>query len=341
MIHVAICDDEKVFVQYLEALMRQYAEETSQEIKITAYYDGLELIEGYDPTIDLIFLDIQMRLVDGLKTAERIRKLDEKAGIIFLTNLAEYSLEGYQYQAVDYIIKPLKYVRLKAEMDRFLKRLRQMDAPAILVFNDTGKYKIYLKILPADIFREIWPDGTPRKYYFNVEGKAQEEAQTLLEEYQAKEAPAMNITSRQSLIQQYEDQTRSSAVMGYAISLIIALVGILNFVNSMVTAIISRKREFAMIQSIGMTKRQLRQMLIFEGLYYAGLTLVISYILGAVTVGVIVRALTAGGYTTFQFTLLPLIVCTPVLILFAVLIPYLCFRNLEKQSIVERLRAVD
>ena len=196
-------------------------------------------------------------------------------------------------------------------------------------------------ILPADTFREIWPEGTPRKYYFNVEEKAQEEAQTLLEEYQAKEAPAMNITSRQSLIQQYEDQTRSSAVMGYAISLIIALVGILNFVNSMVTAIISRKREFAMIQSIGMTKRQLRQMLIFEGLYYAGLTLVISYILGAVTVGVIVRALTAGGYTTFQFTLLPLIVCTPVLILFAVLIPYLCFRNLEKQSIVERLRAVD
>lgn len=196
-------------------------------------------------------------------------------------------------------------------------------------------------ILPADAFREIWPEGAPRKYYFNVAEGEHKEAQALLEEYQAAEAPAMNITSRQSLIQQYEEQTRSSAVMGYAISLIIALVGILNFVNSMVTAIISRKREFAMIQSIGMTKRQLRGMLTFEGLYYVGLTLVISYILGAVTVGVIVRAITAGGYTTFRFTLLPLLVCTPILLLFAVLIPYLCFRNLEKQSIVERLRAVD
>ena len=90
-----------------------------------------------------------------------------------------------------------------------------------------------------------------------------------------------------------------------------------------------------------MTKRQLRKMLIFEGLYYAGITLVISYILSIFTVGVIVRALTAGGYTTFQFTLLPLIICTPVLLIFAVLLPYLCFRNLEKDSLVERLRATD
>ena len=67
----------------------------------------------------------------------------------------------------------------------------------------------------------------------------------------------------------------------------------------------------------------------------------ISYILSIFTVGVIVRALTAGGYTTFQFTLLPLIICTPVLLIFAVLLPYLCFRNLEKDSIVERLRATD
>ena len=126
--------------------------------------------------------------------------------------------------------------------------------------------------------------------------------------------------------------------MGYAISIIIALVGVLNFVNSMVTAIISRKREFAMIQSIGMTKRQLRGMLTYEGFYYAGLTLAASYLLGSLTVGVIVRAITSAGYSTFRFTLLPLAICTPILIGLAVLIPYLCFKNLEKQSIVERLR---
>ena len=101
--------------------------------RLRSLYDGLELIERYDPTIDLIFLDIQMRRIDGLQAAKKIRKLDAKVGIIFLTAMTEYSLEGYQYQAADYIIKPLKYVRLKAEMDRFLKRLRQMDDSAILV----------------------------------------------------------------------------------------------------------------------------------------------------------------------------------------------------------------
>ena len=123
------------------------------------------------------------------------------------------------------------------------------------------------------------------------------------------------------MAEQYESQTRASAVMGNAISIVIALVGVLNFMNSMVTAIISRKREFAMIQSVGMTKRQLRQMLIFEGLNYAALTLVLSYVIGAFAVNTVVRNMVEGGFSTFQFTLLPLIICTPILLILAVVFP--------------------
>lgn len=196
-------------------------------------------------------------------------------------------------------------------------------------------------VISADAFCELWPGSHLRKYYFDVADEMMEEACTLLMDYQQTDALGMNIVSRQTMAKRYEAQTRASAVMGYAVSVIIALVGILNFVNSMVTAIITRKREFAMIQSIGMTKRQLCQMLTFEGLYYAGMTLTAAYILGALTVGVIVRAVAADGFSTFHFTLLPLVCCTPVLIVFAVLIPYFCFQNLERQSIVERLRAAN
>lgn len=66
VLHIAICDDEKDFVQYLTDLINRYGRETGRDIKITAYYDGMELIEKYDTTIDLIFLDIQMRIVNGL-----------------------------------------------------------------------------------------------------------------------------------------------------------------------------------------------------------------------------------------------------------------------------------
>lgn len=193
-------------------------------------------------------------------------------------------------------------------------------------------------VIPADTFTQLWQESNLRKFYFNVADSQTERASKLLKEYQQTKAVGMNIVSRRSIEEQYEAETRSSAVMGYAISVVIALVGILNFINSMVTAIISRKKEFAMIQSVGMTKRQLRRMLTFEGLYYAGMALAVSYALGAAVVGALVRALVAGGYYTFRFTLLPLIGCTPILLALSVLIPYICFKKLEKQSVAERLR---
>ena len=193
--------------------------------------------------------------------------------------------------------------------------------------------------LPADAFRMMYPDNTLRKLFFDVSEEYQPKAETMLIEYRNNVDKSLNFTSKSTLIEHYEEQTRANTVMGFAISLIIAFVGILNFVNSMVTAIVSRQKEFAMIQSVGMTKRQLRSMLIDEGLYYAVSTLFVSYILSAFGVLVGVRMMVAGDWTaTFHFTLLPLVVCTPILIVFAVLIPYICFKNLEKQSIVERLR---
>lgn len=196
--------------------------------------------------------------------------------------------------------------------------------------------------IPADMFCKTYPENTLRKLFFDVEEEYRSQAEEMLTDYRNNVDKSLNFTSKSTLIEHYKEQTRANTVMGFAISLIIALVGILNFVNSMVTAIVSRQKEFAMIQSIGMTKRQLRKMLIDEGLYYVLGTLVVSYVLSALGVLVGVRMMVEGDWTaTFHFTLMPLAICTPVLICFAILIPYLCFQNLEKQSIVERLRAVD
>ena len=196
--------------------------------------------------------------------------------------------------------------------------------------------------IPAEDFRAMYPDNTLRKYFFDVAAEDQPAAEQMLLDVQSEDDPALSFTSKQTLIDHYKEQTRASTIMAFAISFVIAVVGVLNFVNSMLTAIFSRQKEFAMLQSIGMTRRQLRNMLIGEGLYYAGITLALSYVLSALVVGVGVRLLVAGDWTaTFHFTLLPLVICTPILLAFAVLIPVCCFKNIEKQSIVERLRAVD
>lgn len=147
LIHIGICDDEPLFINNLKKLIKQYAIETSYDIKITEYYDGLELIEKYDSSLDLIFLDIRMKIIDGLSAAQRIRQKDAKVSIIFLTTLTQYALEGYQYQATNYIIKPLKYIRLKTELERWRYSHQKEKNTFIIVQNDTGQYKIFLENL--------------------------------------------------------------------------------------------------------------------------------------------------------------------------------------------------
>ena len=196
--------------------------------------------------------------------------------------------------------------------------------------------------LPADTFREMYPENTLRKMFFDVADEFQPQAEQMLIDYRNDADKSLTFTSKNTLVEHYQEQTRANTITGFAISVIIAFVGILNFINSMVTAIVSRQKEFAMIQSVGMTKRQLRSMLIDEGLYYAVSTLIASYLLGTLGVAIGVRAMVSSDWTaTFHFTLMPLVICTPILIIFAILIPYICFKNLEKQSIVERLRATD
>lgn len=195
--------------------------------------------------------------------------------------------------------------------------------------------------MPADTFTELYPNNTLRKIFWNVTDEYETACDTMLENYRLEKDSTLPLTKRSDIEERYRNETRASSVMGIAISLVIAFVGILNFINSMVTAIIARKKEFAMIQSIGMTKKQLKKLLIYEGLDYAGLTLATSYIASTLSVGIAVRAMVQGGYTTFHFSLFPLVICTPIILIFAILIPIICFRNLDQQSMVERLRNTD
>lgn len=147
MIHIAICDDEQRFTEQLRLLLEKYTEDTQEQLKITIYHDGSELTANYDTSIDLIFLDIKMNRMNGFKTAEIIRQKDADVAIIFLTTLSQYGLEGYKYQATNYIIKPIKYARLKSELDNWIKKYHKNKVTSIIVTNDTGKYKVPLKSL--------------------------------------------------------------------------------------------------------------------------------------------------------------------------------------------------
>lgn len=132
------------------------------------------------------------------------------------------------------------------------------------------------------------------------------------------------------------------ALAGGFLSFILALIGILNFVNVTITSILSRKKELATLEAIGMTGQQQKKMLQFEGLLYAVLTLLVTCTVGMAVGYVIVNAV-AGQMAifTWHFRILPVLLCTPVLLLISVIVPILSYKGAVKNTVVERLRIAE
>lgn len=147
MFKIAICEDEDVFIRELKEKLERYAIETGKEFCFLVYHDGSELLEQYPSDLDLIFMDIKMQRLNGLKTAEEIRRMDSSAGLIFLTSLKQYVWKGYEFNAVNYLLKPVKYSVLKMELDRYFARYQNREEPYISFANANGKYKVLYRNL--------------------------------------------------------------------------------------------------------------------------------------------------------------------------------------------------
>ena len=145
--------------------------------------------------------------------------------------------------------------------------------------------------------------------------------------------------NKQDYEAEYADFINMFKLVGGTLSGILALIGILNFVNAVMTGILSRKRELAMMTAIGMTGSQMGQMLMWEGIHYAALTA-----LGSVACSTLVSLLAVKGiaadmfFFSYHFTLLPLVICIPVLLLLSAVIPYFAYRSICRESVVDRLR---
>ena len=159
--------------------------------------------------------------------------------------------------------------------------------------------------------------------------------------YESLEAkyPNMTIVTSLTYESRFKEQILAQVVMGYTLGVVMALIGILNFTNAILIAIVSRRREFAMLESVGMTKRQLKKMLVFEGLNYASLSLLMAIVLSVITGFLFIQEIVSTSWTAaFNFSLLPFLIIIPILIILSVLIPLQSFNNTQRKSLVERLR---
>lgn len=175
---------------------------------------------------------------------------------------------------------------------------------------------------------------------FNVEDDYIEDVEEYIKD-KIKERPTLDYRSKAIYEQEYNEMVVTFTAVGYTLSFIIALIGILNFTNVIFTSIISRRQEFATIQSIGMTNKQLRKMLIFEGLYYALITFIVVLLVGLPITYIGVNSFAGQmAFFSYHFTLLPIVICMPILIVIAVLVPVIGFGNIKNTSVVERLREI-
>ena len=113
-------------------------------------------------------------------------------------------------------------------------------------------------------------------YSFNVEEGKDRDVDAWIESYTESSEPLMDYSSKLQYVEQFSSITGMFLMVGGSLAFVIGFIGLLNFINSILTGIISRQREFAMMQAIGMTRRQLTKLVIVEGLYYALLTIVSS-----------------------------------------------------------------
>jgi len=206
-------------------------------------------------------------------------------------------------------------------------------------FNGIDSFPLYL---PAAEFQKIVPDAAIMSYQFNVDEAHTPAVEEFVKGYTQRVEAAMNYESKASFTGQFNKLQQTLLLVGGAMSLIIALIGLLNFINSVLTGIIARRQEFAMLQSIGLTDGQLRRLLIYEGLYYALGTMLLSFFLAIGSSWLIVKGLVSQlWFFSYQFIISPLLAAYPFLILLSIIIPFAAYYGVNRQSIVERLREAE
>lgn len=179
-------------------------------------------------------------------------------------------------------------------------------------------------------------------YAFNTTEEANAAMEGFLADYTENQNPQYDYESKATYAAEFENLRSMFALMGGVLSFIVGLVGVLNYFNAILTGIITRRRELAVLQSIGMTGGQLKRMLVYEGLLYA---------LGAVALSaLLVLAFAPLGsqalenlfwFFTYRFTISPILILAPVFVLLGCLIPLAVYRTVSRHTIVERLRDVE
>ena len=160
MIHIAICDDEKHMSDHIRSMISDFFRKKNQEISLHMFSSGEELL-SYNGHINILFLDIQMKGMDGMETARKLRADQFQGFLVFITVLKEMVFQSFEVQAYDYLVKPVDKKQFEKTMERLYASMQNASEDSLLVQKGYEG-----RIIPKDeiVFCEI----IDRKIYLNL-----------------------------------------------------------------------------------------------------------------------------------------------------------------------------
>ncbi len=175
-------DDELEQLEQFHQYLTQYAEERQVEIEAEDFPDRDEFLEHYQTPFDIVLMDVQMRFLDGMTTAERLREIDPAVILIFITNMPQYAIRGYAVDALDYVLKPVSYFAFAQRLDRAIQRLGRRERHYITLQVRGGVQKL-------DVMQIYYVESQKHDLLFHTSGEVytirgtMKSAETLLADY--------------------------------------------------------------------------------------------------------------------------------------------------------------
>lgn len=138
MLRIAIAEDEAEYRMQLTEFLRQYGENYSVEMEVSCFSNGVDLVQDYQPEYDIILLDIAMPDLDGMEAARRIRQVDEQVVLVFITQMAQYAINGYEVGALDFLLKPVNYDVFAMKLTKAIRRAESREGKRIVLTLQSG-----------------------------------------------------------------------------------------------------------------------------------------------------------------------------------------------------------